>query len=206
MLSNERLFYDSIRRSKLFGPVFDSKEFNGVQEIIKDCTNAHWPIAYTAYALATAYHETAHTMQPIKEYGGYAYYTRLYDISGQNPKRARLMGNTAIGDGARYCGRGFVQLTWKTNYARASRELGIDLVKNPDLALDPDIAGDIMIKGMEQGWFTGKALKHYLPGYAKANARQFINARYIINGKDKAAIIADYALRFQEALIEGGWQ
>lgn len=206
MLSNESLFYDSIRRSKLFGPVFDAKEFRGVQEIIKDCTAAHWPIAYTAYALATAYHETAHTMQPIKEYGGYAYYTRLYDISGQNPKRARLMGNTSIGDGARYCGRGYVQLTWKTNYAKASRELGIDLVKNPDLALDPDIAGDIMVKGMEQGWFTGKAMRHYLPGYAKANAKQFTNARYIINGKDKAAVIADYALRFQKALEEGGWQ
>ncbi len=206
MLNNEAEFYHSIRRSKLFGPVFETKEFEGVREIIKDCSNAGWSAAYTAYALATAYHETAHTMQPVKEYGGTAYYMRKYDVTGDNPTRARKYGNTASGDGAKYAGRGYVQLTWKVNYAKASTMLGIDLVNYPDRAMDPDIASDIMIGGMEQGWFTGKALRHYLPSRGTANRAQFKKARYVINGTDKADLIADYALRFQEALIDGNWQ
>lgn len=206
MLQNETAFYGAIRASKLFGPVFDSKEFQGVQEIIKDCAKARWPIAFTAYALATAYHETAHTMQPIKEYGGNAYFTRLYDISGQNPKRAKQMGNTRVGDGAKYCGRGYVQLTWKVNYEKATKELKVDFVNNPDWAMNPDYASDIMVRGMEQGWFTGKKLKDYLPHGRAANAAEFKRARRIINGTDKDAIIADYALRFQSALQAGDWR
>lgn len=206
MLSKEAEFYASIRRSKLFGPVFDTSEFLGVQEIIKDCARAKWPVAYTAYALATAYHETAHTMQPIKEYGGNAYFNRRYGPEGDNPARARKMGNRLPGDGARYCGRGYVQLTWFVNYLKAELALGIPLVANPDKAMEPDIASDIMVFGMEQGWFTGKAMHHYLPSRGAATRNQFKNARKIINGTDKDIIIADYALRFQEALIEGSWR
>jgi putative chitinase len=203
---DERNFYDAIRKSKLFGTSFESSEFQGVAEIIKDCAKAQWPLAYTAYALATAYHETAHTMQPIKEYGGRAYYMRLYDVSGQNPARARKMGNTSIGDGAMYCGRGYVQLTWKSNYARAARELGVNLVEDPDLAMNPDIASDIMILGMSQGWFTGKKLSNYLPSRGIASVSAYRSARYIINGQDDAKLIAEYAKKFETALVAGGWK
>lgn len=206
MLSKESAFYEEIRRSKLFGPTFDSSEFQGVQEIVKDAATAKWPVAYTAYALATAYHETAKTMQPIKEYGGRDYYMRLYDITGKDPARAKKYGNTSVGDGAKYCGRGYVQLTWKVNYERATRELGIDFVNNPDLAMVPDYASDIMIRGMQEGWFTGKSMKSYLPSVGAANKAKFEKARWIINGTDKAALIAEYALIFQAALIEGGWR
>lgn len=200
-------FYDIIRRFKLFGPVFSNTELAGCEAILKDCGNAGWPISWTAYALATAYHETAGTMQPIKEYGGYSYYMRLYDVSGQNPTRARKMGNTKIGDGARYCGRGYVQLTWKVNYQKAKDKLGLDFVGNPDLALVADYAGDIMIRGMKEGWFTGVKLSTYLPlDNSKATERAFYNCRRIINGTDKATIIANYALDFQEALEEGRWR
>lgn len=205
MFNKEAEFYAEIRRSKLFGPTFDPSEFKGVQEIIKDCARVKWPMAWVAYALATAYHETARTMQPIKEYGGYNYYMKLYDVSGSNPKRARAYGNTAIGDGAKYCGRGYVQLTWKVNYDKAGKALGVDLVNNPDLAMVADIASDIMILGMEHGWFTGKKMAHYLPSGRAANAGQFKAARRIINGTDKAATIAEYALVFQKALQLGQW-
>lgn len=204
-LKNADAFYVAIRQSKLFGPVFDTKEFQGVSEIIKDTSAANWPIAYTAYALATAYHETAKTMQPIKEFGGSAYYTKLYDVKGNNPTRARAMGNTTAGDGPKYCGRGYVQLTWKVNYAKAQKELGKPLLTNPDLAMDPDIASDIMVKGMEQGWFTGKKLSSYLPDSAQATLSQFEAARRIINGNDDAVLIAQYAKKFQDALASGGW-
>lgn len=198
-------FYDQIRFTKLFGPVFSTTEFQGVEEIIKDCSKANWPIAYVAYALATAYHETSGTMQPIKEYGGNAYYTKLYDVTGRDPVRARKMGNINPGDGARYCGRGYVQLTWKNNYQKAEDELGVELVDNPDLALVPDIASDIMIRGMQEGWFTGKSLATYLPSAGEATEAQFKLARKIINGTDKDALIADYAMSFQEALRFGEW-
>ncbi len=204
-LKDAGAFYDQIRISKLFGPSFSTSEFQGVEEILKDCRKAEWPIAYVAYALATAYHETAHTMQPIKEYGGRAYFMKMYDVTGKNPTRARQMGNTKAGDGALYCGRGYVQLTWKVNYARAGKELGIDLVNNPDMAMVPDIASDVMIKGMEQGWFTGKSMKSYLPKDRRATLAEFEDARRIINGTDKDTLIAHYALRFQEALAIGNW-
>jgi predicted chitinase len=204
-LHNADAFYSKIRAQKLFGPTLDTKELEGLQEILKDCAKAKWPMSYVAYALATAYHETAHTMQPIKEFGGTAYYTKLYDVNGRDPARARLYGNTSPGDGAKYCGRGYVQLTWKVNYAKAGKELGIDLVNKPDQAMIPDIASDIMVKGMEQGWFSGKKLSTYLPASGPAALDAYVSARRIINGTDKAALIAEYAMNFQEALKDGDW-
>lgn len=52
-------------------------------------------------------------------------------------------GNTEAGDGYKYRGRGFIQLTGKGNYAEASKALGLDLVNNPDMAADPAIAAKI---------------------------------------------------------------
>ena len=204
MAFNEALYYDRIRTSNLFGPKFDSNEFKGVQEVTNACRAAKWPIAYTAYALATAYHETAATMQPIKEYGGRSYFMNNYDVTGKNPDRARKYGNTAVGDGARYFGRGYVQLTWKVNYAKAEKELGYKLVSNPDLALDPKVAAAVMVRGMQEGWFTGKKLSHYFT-FASATRAEFAQARRIINGTDKAELIAGYALKFQDALATAGW-
>jgi len=204
-LQQEAAFYDVIRKEKLFGPKLDTPEFKGIQEILKDCAKAKWPIAWVAYALATAYHETARTMKPIKEYGGNGYFTKMYDIKGSRPSLARQMGNTAPGDGAKYCGRGFVQLTWKVNYKKASEKLKVDLVNNPDLAMSPDIASDIMILGMSEGWFTGKKCSTYLPTKTVAKFDQFKQARRIINGLDKADMIAKYAISFQTALQAGQW-
>ena len=145
--------------------------------------------ADVAYMLATAWHETARTMQPIREYGrgrGRRYGTNM-DIDG-----SRYQGLPHI-----YYGRGYVQLTWLTNYKRMGQLLGVDLVNNPDLALDAKIAADIMIVGMVRGLFTGKSLSSYI----KAGTRsEFINARRIINGTDKASLVAGYAVGFLGAL------
>jgi predicted chitinase len=145
-------------------------------------------------------------MQPIKEYGGDTYFTRMYDVTGARPQMCVANGNTCAGDGPRYCGRGYVQLTWKNNYAKASRECGVDLVSNPEEAMDPEIAAKIMRRGMQEGWFTGKKFSDYLPGAGTATSGQFARARYIINGSDKAQQIADHAIQFQRALQAGGWQ
>jgi hypothetical protein len=104
-------------------------------------------------------------------------------------------------------GRGYVQLTWAKNYARADDELdlGGKLISNEDLALQPDIAARIMVHGMEGGWFTGKSLKDYLPLAGRAGFDAYTQARRIINGQDRAANIAKEAQQFEEALVAGGW-
>lgn len=161
--------------------------------------------SWVAYALATTWHETAATMQPIKEHGGDAYFFRMYDKDGKRPHVARDLGNTQPGDGARFAGRGYVQLTGRRNYQRAGVAVGKSLIANPDLAMQPDIAAEIMRAGMIEGWFTGRKFASALPD-AVASREQFREARRIINGTDKADKIAGYALDFQAALIAGGWK
>jgi hypothetical protein len=195
-------FFDACR-SGIMGPTLDNDEVSGASFILD--AMAGTPIAWTAYALATAWHETAHTMQPIREYGGPRYFTRMYDPKGDRPVLAKSMGNIYPGDGVLFSGRGYVQLTWRSNYARAAKETGYPLEGNPDLAMRADIAAIIMRKGMEEGWFTGKAFSHFLPKISPGTREQFLEARRIINGKDKAAQIADYAVKFQDALRAGGW-
>lgn len=204
-------FYDFLRGNHMLGPKISAEEFSGCDAIIKACALANWPVSFTAYALATAYHETAHTMQPIPERGGNAYFTRLYDIRGSRPELARRHGNTAPGDGPKYKGRGYVQLTWKTNYANASVELQklgieVDLVREPDRALEPQIAALVMVVGMERGWFTARKLRDDLPPRGPATLLQFKRSRDIINGTDKDDEIAAYAVDFQTGLQAGGYK
>jgi predicted chitinase len=87
-------------------------------------------------AIATVAVETGN-FWPMKERGGPAYLTSLYEM------RADL-GNNQPGDGARFRGRGFVQITGRWNYFHYSQETGHDLVGNPDLAMDPAVAADIL--------------------------------------------------------------
>ena len=102
--------------------------------------------ASCAGAVATVAIETASTFAPIRELyndppGAYAYFERMYG-AGNHPS-AVAMGNTQPGDGAKYFGRGYIQLTWKNTYKAYGERLGIDLVGNPDLALDPGYAAKL---------------------------------------------------------------
>jgi putative chitinase len=207
-LTNPSAFFDALRKG-LLGPTLTAEEVKGCNAILEAMEGA--PLSWTAYALATAFHETASTMQPVKEYGGPSYLTRMYDVTGARPKLALANGNTCAGDGIKYCGRGYPQLTWKNGYARATKELqklgfNVDLVAYPDLAMRPDIAASIMRQGMEHGWFTGKSFPSYLPATGRATSGQYARARYIINGSDKAQQIAGHAKEFESALLLGGWQ
>lgn len=204
-------FFDFLRGNKLLGPKITASEFKGCDAILKACTRANWPVSFTAYALATAYLETAATMQPIKERGGTAYFTRMYDIQGSRPAKARELGNLAPGDGAKYCGRGYVQLTGKKNYARMTQRLhdfgiDVDLVANPDLALRPDVAAAVMVLGMREGLFTDRKLSDDLPLKGPASLSQFVASRDIINGKDREDDVASYAVDFQTGLQHGGYR
>jgi putative chitinase len=164
------------------------------------------PLSWVAYALATAWHETGYTMKPVKEMGGRAYFMRMYDKTGQRPKVARALGNTEVGDGALFAGRGYVQLTGRRNYAKAGEKVGVDLIANPDLAMDYAIAARILREGMVEGWFTAKKFVTYLPATDTATLAQFTQARRIINGMDRAGKIALEAIGFQAALVAGGWE
>jgi putative chitinase len=138
-----------------------------------------------AYILATAWHETAQTMRPIRERGNAAYFAK-YEAGTPIGKR---LGNTVAGDGLRFIGRGFCQITGRRNYALFSKLLGIDLLVNPDQALLPTVAAQIIIKGMLEGLFTGKKLSDY---------SDFVSMRRIINGTDRAELIASYAVEFEK--------
>lgn len=200
-LANAPAFFAAVKASGLLGATLDQSEVDGVNAILAACGGAGWGPKYTAYALATADRETGGTMRPIKEWGGTAYFTRMYDVQGRDPARARKMGNTAPGDGPRYCGRGYVQLTWKSNYQKLGDLIGFPLVGNPDLAMRPDIAAEIMVKGMSLGLFTGKKLADYIT----AEKCDFVNARKVINGLDHAKEIAREADHYLAALKAGGW-
>jgi putative chitinase len=140
-----------------------------------------------AYVLATAWHETAATMQPIAEYGhGAGHDYGVADFTGKSPY-----------------GRGYVQLTFRANYVKADDKLNMGgrLAANYDLALDPHVAGPIIVLGMMQGWFTGKKLGDFI----SATYVDFTQARTIVNGLDRASLIAGYAVSFASALTAAGY-
>ena len=209
-------FYDFLRGNKLLGPAIDQKEFDGCEAIIIAFGSAGAPVSYCAYGLATAYLETANTMQPVAEANWlslsarHAYFKRMYDIQGQRPSKARELGNLSPGDGIRYHGRGYVQLTGKANYEKATNKLramqyDVDLVANPDLAMRPDIAAIIMVRGMMEGWFTGRELSDDLPEQGAASFEQFRASRDIINGRDRQDDVARFAIDFQTGLLQAGY-
>ena len=187
-IMNRRLFYDAVRKVP-FGGRLTRKQVAGMNRILDEwdrrgLTDIRW----LAYILATTFHETARTMQPICERGTRAYFAR-YD-------GRRTLGNNRPGDGYRFRGRGFVQITGRRNYTIMGKRLGVNLVAEPDRALDPEIAVKTLITGMLEGLFTGRKLTHYFT----ADNTDWINARQIVNGNDCDDRIADYAKAFYDAV------
>lgn len=182
-------FFSSVRNS--FGPL-EQSQVDGFNRLLLAMGKAKWPLAWTAYGLATPWHETNEQMQPVEE----GYYLGARAAAHQRSLRYYP-----------WYGRGDVQLTWERNYKLADEELGLggELLRHPELALDPELSARILVWGMAGGKYTGKGLGRYLPEEGSADLRQFTLARYVINGQDKAAKIAELALKFQTALALGGW-
>lgn len=120
----------------------------------------------------------------------------------------KSLGNTEVGDGWRYRGRGYVQITGRRNYTRADRELGLNgaLVDNPDIALRPDVAAPSLVRGMAEGWYRGIRLDAFLPRSGPTDRLQFQKSRSIINPDANGDLIAGHALKWQAALVAGGWR
>jgi putative chitinase len=102
---------------------------------------SNWGPMAKAAIMAQCAHETGNFVY-LKEYGPESYFTK-YDPG--NHKDARAMGNTQVGDGAKYKGRGYIQLTWKNNYIKAGQDIRKDLQNNPQLAETKEIAAMLVI-------------------------------------------------------------
>jgi putative chitinase len=209
--ADEGAFYDWLRDNHMLGPKISASEFRGCDAITRACATAAWPISFTAYALGTAYLETAHQMLPVREAywlsdsAANTYFRRMYDPLGARPEVAKRLGNTQPGDGILFPGRGYPQLTGRANSVKASAALGVDRVGHPERALEPEIAAEIMIHGMGEGWFTGRKLSDYQTTTGPATLEQYTPARHIVNGSDRAADVAGFAVGFQTALGAGKW-
>ena len=182
---DRKFFYDTVR-SPLFRGALTPLQVEGIEAILdgwerRGLSNLH----HLAYMLTTTYHETDRTMQPIEEYG-----------RGEGKKYSN------------YYGRGFVQLTWLRNYQLFGKRLGVDLERDPDLAMRMDIAVDILFDGMMYGLFTGKKLIDY----DFTTYEGVFSARSIINGdknfpgpvgfKRRGDLIASYFSAFLKGLKE----
>ncbi|MEQ1901932.1 MAG: glycoside hydrolase family 19 protein [Devosia sp.] len=194
---NRNFFFETVRL-RLFDGSLKAGQVAGLTGILDEWEAGHAKKddRWLAYMLATVHHETDRTFRPIKEYGGENYFIKMYDVRGERPQNARDHGNDQPGDGPKYCGRGFVQLTWKNNYRAMSKVTGVDLVAHPERAMELPVATKILFYGMMNGSFTGKKLGDYF----NPAGEDWVNARRIINGKDKANIIAEYGKRYYSAI------
>ncbi|TIX88635.1 hypothetical protein [Rhizobium sp. P44RR-XXIV] len=202
-------FFAAVRLS-LFEGRLSATQVRGIEAILCAWKVQPFDSRWLAYMLATVYHETGGTMCAVSENLNYSvaglqatfpkYFTAAQAaVCARQPPRianrayANRMGNRdeASGDGWRYRGRGLVQITGRDNYAKYG------IVDNPDMAIDPVKAIEILFDGMINGRFTGKKLADYF----SATVTDWIGARKIINGTDRAADIAGYAKKFA-AVVE----
>jgi len=161
------------------GIIHDFSNKDGTIKAIKWECKAHGIGLNTqiAYVLATTEWETAQTFKPVRE----AYWLR----NAEDWRRHNLRYYP-------YYGRGFVQLTWKLNYQKYSRILGVDLANNPDMAMDNNLALFILVHGFKTGTFTGRKITDYV----NSVTTDFLNARRCINGTDKQHEIAKLANKY----------
>jgi hypothetical protein len=199
---NRKLTYDNIRKE--FGKL-SASQVQGFEATFNEWelwVSKKWidnDYRKLAYILATDWHEGGTTMQPIKERGGNAYFVKLY---WTNQKKAKELGNLSAQDAIDFCGKGKPQITGRANYTKMGKILGYPLDKNPDLMFDLKIATEVMFEGMMSGKsfkgdFTGKRLENYF----NSTTNDPINARRIINGTDKAELIAGYYNKFLKSIL-----
>jgi putative chitinase len=171
------IYFGSVRKS-LFSGTLNQSQVDG-QEAILATWERDYPgedLRWLAYMLATTAHETGFAMWPIEEHG-----------KGSGMEYGKKDPET----GQTYYGRGFVQLTWRDNYAKADRELLLDPQCEWDAAqqLRIDVAAPTMFIGMIEGWFrkSSDGQPQDLPRYFNDATDNPYGAREIING-DKSKV------------------
>jgi hypothetical protein len=200
---DRKQFFDTVRPA-LFAGAMSQHQVEGMEAILKEweaqqLTDLRW----LAYILATAYHETAKTMEPVAEYGkgkGHDYGKKL-KMGGGPGKRIAYETPDKI-----YYGRGHTQNTWYENYQRLTKAATThgknwDFLNDPDLLLQMEPSIWATFFAMQVGLYTGKKLSDYFNELTiGATDQLWINARKIINGLDCAEMIAGYAKVFFAAV------
>lgn len=195
-------FFAYARRAP-FGGRLSQGQIDGMNALFR-CWDSHKIPApdnrHLAYILASVFHETGGRMVPVRETfastdaGAIAALDKAWKAGklGQVSKPYWRKG----ANGKAYFGRGDIQLTHEENYKTLGERIDIDLVGNPSLALDLDISAEIAIVGMLEGLFTGKKLTDYF----NLKKDDPVGARAVVNGRDKAKLIAGYYKSFLDAL------
>ena len=198
---NRRFFYQQICEN-LFPDGLSATAIEGHNALL-DYWEAHHAKdddRWLAYILATAYHETAHTLRPLRETKAVSDEQAAERLE-RSYQRGRLPWVRKPywrkdADGKYWYGRGFVQLTHKSNYKKMSKYVDEDLVEDPDKALDMTVAVKIIVIGMIGGHFTGAAL----PSYFSKQNDDWVGARAIVNGLESANKIASYGYQYYSAI------
>jgi len=183
MKINRKKFFDNYRDN--YGKLNQSK-VNNLNFLLGKLETGRFKLdTQMAYVLATIKHETNDTFYPVVE--GYWMKSnrvgKLYNYYA-NHNRGALATIFPNGvSGLTYEGRGYVQLTHNFNYSK------FGILNEPDKALEPETAFRVMESGMANGSFTGKSLQQYV----NESQTDYRNARKVINGLDRAQLIADYA-------------
>lgn len=201
MQLDRRVFFDLVR-TKLFGGRLTSGQVEGLTAILDgwSARAAQGGSDPLAYVLATAFHETAATMQPVRETLAASDRTAIARL--EQAFAAGKLGSVRTPywrpdeNGRSWLGRGLVQLTHRRNYEAMSELTGIDLVTDPGRAMEMPVSVAILIEGMRRGSFTG----HKLGDYFGPGRSDWTGARKIINGNDRAELVARHARTFAEAL------
>ncbi len=191
---NKAAFYSSIR-SSLFGGSLSQTTVENT-EIILDywlANHSAKPFQQLAYVLATVRHEVGAAMQPVRETFAKS------DAQARSALAGRKYSKSVGPHSHAYYGRGFVQLTWLKNYRKQEQKLGIPLVENPDLALDPRHGIRILVEGMLDGDFNGQG--HGLGHYVNETKQDYFEARRTVNILDKASHIAGLARKFEAGIV-----
>lgn len=204
MVSNEverGQFYSRARRT-LFGGRLRQAQVDGLSAILDvwQARTGGGKSSQLAYVLATAFHETAATMQPVRETLAATDAAAIRKLEAAfaagRLKAVRTPYWRPDADGKSWLGRGLVQLTHRRNYEAMSAVTGMDLVADPGRAMEMDVAVVILIEGMRGGSFTGRCLDHYF----ERGREDWAGARKIINGTDRAEMVAGYGRAFRIAL------
>jgi len=190
---NRQKFYEGFRSKfgKLVQPKVDAINFL-LDEF--DKSELFDSKAKIAYAFATIMRETAETFQPVKE-GYWITNNRVQKLYNYYYNHNRHALDTIFPNGLagkNYLGRGRIQTTHNYNYKNIGDKLGIDLLNNPDLALDNETDWKILELGFSTGIWTGKKLSNYI----NDDIVDYYNARKIVNGLDHAREIANDAEKF----------
>jgi len=224
---DRQMFFGRIRE-KVFNGTLTQTQVNGIEAILDewlqrpDLTDNR----QLAYILATPMIETGGRFEPITESLNYsveglmsqfsrsrisaADCERLGRKKGRPAKQeeigniiyggefgAHMLGNTEPGDGYKYRGRGLSQITGRRLYRWASEVEKVDFIANPDLfTTNLRYSAAASIVGMTEGIFTGLALSRFI----NREKCDYVNARKTVNALDRAADIAAYAVKFNDAL------